>query len=156
VKVIFLDVDGVLNCTKTERGWGKMRFVDTRKMLRVREICDRTGAKVVISSSWREGAQDDALPVDKMQWQALIAEFDKHRIPVIGMTPIAHDRWRGDEISMWLKSQEEPVKDFVIVDDIICDLTRFLSVGRVVQTVDAWGLTKAKMEECIKILGEAK
>jgi hypothetical protein len=156
VKVIFLDVDGVLNCTKTERGWGKMRFVDTRKMLRVREICDRTGAKVVISSSWREGAQDDALPVDKMQWQALISEFDKHRIPVIGMTPIAHDRWRGDEISMWLKSQEEPVKDFVIVDDIICDLTRFLSVGRVVQTVDAWGLTKEKMEECIKILGEAK
>jgi hypothetical protein len=154
VKVIFLDVDGVLNCTKTERGWGKMRFVDTRKMLRVREICDRTGAKVVISSSWREGAQDDALPVDKMQWQALIAEFDKHRIPVIGMTPIAHDRWRGDEISMWLKSQEEPVKDFVIVDDIICDLTRFVSVGRVVQTVDAWGLTKAKMEECIRILGE--
>ena len=36
MKVIFLDVDGVLNCTKTERGWGKMRFVDTRKMLRVR------------------------------------------------------------------------------------------------------------------------
>jgi hypothetical protein len=148
--------DGVLNCTKTERGWGKMRFVDTRKMLRVREICDRTGAKVVISSSWREGAREDALAVDKMQWQSLIAEFDKHRIPVIGMTPFAPDRWRGDEISMWLKSQEEPVKDFVIVDDIICDLTRFLSVGRVVQTVDAWGLTKEKMEECIKILGETK
>jgi hypothetical protein len=154
MKVIFLDVDGVLNCTKTERGWGKMRFVDTRKMLRVREICDRTGAKVVISSSWREGAQDDALPVDKMQWQALIAEFDKHRIPVIGMTPIAPDRWRGDEIGMWLKSQEEPVKEFVIVDDIVCDLAGFALVGRVVQTVDAWGLTKAKMEECIKILGE--
>ena len=154
MKIIFLDVDGVLNCTKTIRGWGKMRFVDTRKMLRVREICDRTGAKVVISSSWREGAREDALAMDKMQWQSLIAEFDKHRIPVIGMTPFAPDRWRGDEISMWLKSQEEPVKDFVIVDDIICDLTRFLSVGRVVQTVDAWGLTKAKMEECIKILGE--
>jgi histidinol phosphatase-like enzyme len=156
MKVIFLDVDGVLNCTKTERGWGKMRFVDTRKMLRVREICDRTGAKVVISSSWREGAQDDALPVDKMQWQALLTEFDKHRIPVIGITPFAPDRWRGDEIGMWLKSQEEPVKEFVIVDDIVCDLAGFALVGRVVQTVDAWGLTKEKMEECIKILGEAK
>lgn len=156
MKVIFLDVDGVLNCTKTERGWGKMRFVDTRKMLRVKEICERTDARVVISSSWREGAREDALAVDKMQWQSLIAEFDKHRIPVIGMTPFAPDRWRGDEISMWLKSQEEPVQDFVIVDDIVCDLTRFVSVGRVVQTVDAWGLTKAKMEECIKILGEAK
>ena len=133
-----------------------MRFVDTRKMLRVREICDRTGAKVVISSSWREGAREDAHPMDKMQWQSLIAEFDKHRIPVIGMTPFAPDRWRGDEISMWLKSQEEPVKEFVVVDDIVCDLTMFVSVGRVVQTVDAWGLTKAKMEECIKILGEAK
>jgi hypothetical protein len=154
MKVIFLDVDGVLNCTKTERGWGKMRFVDTRKMLRVREICDRTGAKVVISSSWREGAREDALAVDKMQWQSLIAEFDKHRIPVIGMTPFAPDRWRGDEISMWLKTQEEPVQEFVVVDDIVCDLTRFVSVGRVVQTVDAWGLTKAKMEECIRILGE--
>ena len=131
-----------------------MRFVDTRKMLRVREICERTGAKVVISSSWREGAREDALAVDKMQWQSLIAEFDKHRIPVIGMTPFAPDRWRGDEISMWLKSQEEPVKEFVVVDDIVCDLTMFEAVGRVVQTVDAWGLTKAKMEECIRILGE--
>ena len=156
MKVIFLDVDGVLNCTKTIRGWDKMRFVDTRKMLRVREICERTGAKVVISSSWREGAREDALPVDKMQWRSLIAEFDKHRIPVIGMTPFAPDRWRGDEISMWLKLQEEPVKEFVIVDDIVCDLTRFVSVGRVVQTADAWGLTKEKMEECIKILGEAQ
>lgn len=131
-----------------------MRFVDTRKMLRVREICDRTGAKVVISSSWREGAVENASPWDRYMWQALIAEFDKHRIPVIGTTPIAHDRWRGDEISAWLKLQEEPVKEFVVVDDIVCDLTRFVSVGRVVQTVDAWGLTKEKMEECIKILGE--
>lgn len=156
MKVIFLDVDGVLNCTKTERQIHKMRFVDTRKMLRVREICERTGAKVVISSSWRDGALEDANPWDKHMWKALIDEFDRHRIPVIGMTPFAPDRWRGDEINMWLKLQEEPVKDFVIVDDIVCDLTRFVSVGRVVQTVDAWGLTKAKMEECIKILGETK
>jgi histidinol phosphatase-like enzyme len=156
MKVIFLDVDGVLNCTKTVRGWGKMRFIDTRKMLRVREICERTGAKVVISSSWRDGALEDANPWDKRMWQALLAEFDKHRIPVIGMTPLAPDRWRGDEINMWLKLQEEPVEDFVIVDDIVCDLTKFVSVGRVVQTVDEWGLTKEKMEECIKILGEAQ
>lgn len=133
-----------------------MRFVDTRKMLRVREICERTGAKVVISSSWREGARDDALAVDRIQWQALLAEFDKHRIPVIGMTPFAPDRWRGDEISAWFKMQEERIENFVIVDDIVCDLTMFVSVGRVVQTEDAWGLTKEKMEECIKILGEAK
>lgn len=156
MKIIFLDVDGVLNCSSTTRGWGKMRFVDTRKMYRVREICERTGAKVVISSSWRWGSCEDASPWDKVQWEALLHEFDKHRIPVIGHTPFSFDNNRGNEIRTWMKMQEERIEEFVVIDDIVCDLTRFVSVGRVVQTVDAWGLTKAKMEECIKILGEAQ
>ena len=156
MKIIFLDVDGVLNCSTTTRGWGKMRFVDTRKMYRVREICDRTGAKVVISSSWRWGAREDALPWDKVQWEALLHEFDKHRIPVIGHTPFAFDGDRGNEIRTWLKMQEEPVEQFVVIDDIIMDLAQFAADGRLVVTTDKDGLNKERMEKAISILGEDK
>ena len=156
MKIIFLDVDGVLNCSSTTRGWGKMRFVDTRKMYRVREICERTGAKVVITSSWRWGSCEDATPWDKVQWEALLHEFDKHRIPVIGHTPFSFDNNRGNEIRTWMKMQDERIEEFVVIDDIFIDLEWFASVGRLVLTDDKHGLNKEKMEKAIEILGEDK
>ena len=147
MKIIFLDVDGVLNCSSTTRKLHGMRFVDTRKMYRVREICERTGAKVVISSSWRWGTAPDAFVLDVEMWNALLQEFDKHRIPVIGHTPLSFDDNRGNEIRTWLKMQEEPVEQFVVIDDIIIDLAQFAADGRLVITTDKDGLTKERMEK---------
>ena len=45
MKVIFLDVDGVLNTSKTTRRLNccdEFTFVDTRKVLRLREIVERS------------------------------------------------------------------------------------------------------------------
>ena len=134
MKVIFLDIDGVLNHTKTVRGWGKMRFVDTRKMLRVKEICDRTGAKVVISSSWRWGTQEDALPEDKRQWLCFIEECDKHQ---------------GSEIMKWLMLHSS-VTDYVVIDDIPYDM--HMVKEHFVLTKDHIGLNNERKEKAIEIL----
>ena len=64
MKVIFLDIDGVLNTHESattlresfvERGADLMGFnrFDKNCVARVNRITDETGAKIVISSSWR-------------------------------------------------------------------------------------------------------
>ena len=47
MKIIFLDFDGVIT---TEASYSRL---DLEKMKLVKKICDETGAKIVISSSWR-------------------------------------------------------------------------------------------------------
>ena len=54
MKVIFLDIDGVLNCgTTTELTKTGDRFVENKFIERLKKIVDETGAKVVLSSDWR-------------------------------------------------------------------------------------------------------
>ena len=54
IKVIFLDVDGVLNSDRTVRKTqGGYTFVDNRQMKNLKHIINMTGAKVVLSSDWR-------------------------------------------------------------------------------------------------------
>jgi hypothetical protein len=53
MKVIFLDIDGVLNCDKTPNPRKFPYIVDKKLLVRLRKLLDRTGAKVVLSSTWR-------------------------------------------------------------------------------------------------------
>jgi HAD domain in Swiss Army Knife RNA repair proteins len=53
MKVIFLDIDGILNCPTTPNPRQFPYVVDKRLLLRLQKLLDRTGAKVVLSSSWR-------------------------------------------------------------------------------------------------------
>jgi hypothetical protein len=53
MKIIFLDIDGVLNCEKTPNSRKFPYVVDKKLLLRVNGLVERTRAKVVLSSSWR-------------------------------------------------------------------------------------------------------
>lgn len=112
MKVLFLDIDGVLNSIRTchaylgypsphptHRDWDK--FDDVAVHL-IRQLCERTECKIVLSSTWRlyKGWED-------------LGEFLK--LPIIGRTPDAITRRRGYEIDLWLK--ENQVEKYAIVDD---------------------------------------
>ena len=59
IKVIFLDVDGVLNSDRTaRRTQSGYTFVDNRQMKNLKHIINMTGAKVVLSSDWRYDRDD--------------------------------------------------------------------------------------------------
>jgi hypothetical protein len=51
MKVIFLDIDGVLNCWATTERWRGYIGIDPKLAQRFAELV--TGAKVVLSSTWR-------------------------------------------------------------------------------------------------------
>jgi hypothetical protein len=113
-KVLFLDIDGVLNSQRSciafggfphdVVGYERERFDEVALRL-IRGIVKQAGAKVVLSSSWR-----------------ITNAFDyigKHLdLPIIDATPVkwAPGQVRGHEIADWLKRHPE-VKQYVIVDD---------------------------------------
>jgi hypothetical protein len=53
VKVIFVDIDGVLNCEDTPNPRKFPYVVDKKLLTRFKRVLEHTGAKVVLSSSWR-------------------------------------------------------------------------------------------------------
>lgn len=58
LKLIFLDVDGVLNCHHTkDRAPSGVIGIDPQKVLLLRQIVQETHACIVLASSW-QGASD--------------------------------------------------------------------------------------------------
>ena len=101
IKVIFLDVDGVLNSDRTVRKTqGGYTFVDNRQMKNLKHIINMTGAKVVLSSDWRYDRDDPRYNGDYLE---LEAELLKYGIRLYGFTPELPSCHRGMEIDCWLK-----------------------------------------------------
>ena len=139
IKVIFLDVDGVLNSDRTVRKTqGGYTFVDNRQMKNLKHIINMTGAKVVLSSDWRYDRD----------YLELEAELLKYGIRLYGFTPELPSCHRGMEIDCWLKEHSE-VGDFVILDDR-ADIEP--NKDHWVQTVMRRGLGVEEAESAIHIL----
>lgn len=103
MKVIFLDIDGVLNCATTPNPRKLPYIVDPKLLRRFKRLLQRTGAKVVLSSTWR---YDPAGLFSAKHWG----------VPFIDVTPDMPHRPRRDEVIAWLKSHPK-VKRFVVIDD---------------------------------------
>lgn len=148
MKVIFLDIDGVLNTHFTTRHIWSFTFVDTRKVLRLRNIIERTGAQLVLSSTWRIADT----PMNKKCLYRLKEEFERVRCPVwVDTTPYFPGAKRQKEIYWWLVLHPE-VDNFVILDDRWQELTWYND--RLVTTDPFKGLNKERAELAIRMLGE--
>lgn len=157
IKIIFLDVDqrdGVLNTHKTDRRLAccqEIKFVDTRKVLRLRDIVERTGAKIVLSSTWRFGATPDAFYLEREALRELVAEFQRLRCPLwFDVTPFLPCAKRWQEINAWLICHD--IDDFIILDDVGEELKPF--AGKLVLTDPHEGLTKERAELAISLLNK--
>lgn len=123
MKLIFLDIDGVLNY----EGYGRLtrsgtRFVDPVLIKRLKKIIDRTGAKVVLSSTWRRGIYDmrEGLinTVDALDAEELLAELNRYGVEIFDMTPMCGFIPRAEEIKRYLDGWNgEAVEQFAILDD---------------------------------------
>lgn len=120
MKVIFLDVDGVLNneTLAAEIGWGG-HFEEyeeaTRDRIRwfqksvdnLRSIVEETDSQIVISSTWR-------VHFSVKKFKEMFAVYGWDNAPVIDRTPITR-KSRGIEINRWLVDHK--VEGYVIIDD---------------------------------------
>ena len=114
MKVIFLDVDGVLNTDNLLKEHGHT-YVCPDRVILLKQIVATTGAKIVLSSDWRRIPESRSLIRKALKLQDL--EF-------IDCTPIMTrklSQWveRHLEISTWIeKYAEGPIDKFAIVDDL--------------------------------------
>jgi len=107
MKVLFLDVDGVLNCmgckVKTPSGF---KFVETVFLERVKKIVDETGCVVVLSSTWRHGFYDLQRgienSVDARDYILLKDKLSDYGVEIYSHTPELREYHRGTEILEWL------------------------------------------------------
>lgn len=124
LKVIFLDVDGVLN-SELSREQERNHFdnwmeheVSEMHVNNLKKIVDATGAQIVLSSSWRfdhpkaTGRDFIADPLMKILDRKLKAVG----LDIIDVTPDLRGKIRGVEIQDWLDRHSE-VEKFVILDD---------------------------------------
>jgi hypothetical protein len=122
MRVLFLDVDGVLNSNRTVLTTGNCahphNYTERREMFDwtaiklLRGLCAAGNLKVVLSSSWRLGMDGE--------WLAKFGEF--LGLPIIDKTPTdwRPHQTRGHEIKAWLDNHVE-VTHYAIVDDD-CDM----------------------------------
>jgi hypothetical protein len=100
MKVLFLDVDGVLNSADTIRRYAM--GIDPLLALLVKRVIVTTGSEIVLSSSWRLIDRGREL-VDQQ-----VGKF-------VDVTPDLRGL-RGDEIKAWLTMHPE-VEKYAILDD---------------------------------------
>jgi hypothetical protein len=123
MKVIFLDIDGVLNYDKwyVSNEYQKLQWnedneldIDPACAERINKICEKTGAKVVISSDWRISWYGTQLRLER---GGINPEYILDKTPErIWINIPGFDHSRGAEINDWLEMHPECEK-YVIIDD---------------------------------------
>lgn len=157
MNIIFLDVDGVLNNADDSDYHvhnGGCYFYSPKCVSLLNQITDVTGAKIVVSSTWRLGKTVEQLQI-KFKEMGITGE-------VIDKTcQLNHlDGYRGNEIIKWVKDNEDltghfyyNLKSYVIIDD---DSDMLLwQKDNFVHTDGQKGLTQADAYDAINILNTA-
>lgn len=111
MKVIFLDIDGVMNGSESrpEHRRGLVSWLEPEPVALINRIVAATGAVVVVSSTWRL----------TVAWDDLRAAFREAgcTAEIVGATPDLDARDRQREVLAWLAAQATPPTRFVVIDD---------------------------------------
>jgi len=149
-KIIFLDIDGVLNdddTTTITRIDGSI-FVDEEKLLLLKQIVEATDAKIVLSSTWRYDREEPLFNGDFLELQEALQNIG---LSFYSFTPQGAPKNRGIEIKNWLSNHPE-VERFVILDDEWFDYWEEGLRPYMVKTYHREGLTKENAKQAIDIL----
>lgn len=154
-RVVFLDVDGVLNCRETKErvgGHGLSIGVEERKVEILASIVKRTGAIIVLTSSWKHGWEKDKTRQKNRYADYLDEELAKKGLTIEDKTaPDGSARGRG--IVEWMS--ERNIESFAILDDELFDYEEEGLLNRVVKTTfygSDGGLREDHEEKAVRLL----
>lgn len=139
MKVLFLDIDGVLNNRETFKTKSLYQALEPDLIQRINTVVSATKCHIVISSSWRIAHSLDDL-------KQLLTSSGLLDV-VIGVTPRLDKR--EQEICQWLLDNPE-VKQYAIVDDDVEDLQNVIDY--VVQTSIDTGILDQQVKQLINLL----
>lgn len=141
---LFLDIDGVLiNRNSLRKASGLKAKADADCVAMLNRITDATGARIVVSSTWRRGGKK--VITEKLRLWGVTGR-------VIGCTPILNSGDRGEEIQAYIDESARPIGSFIIIDD---DSDMLHLSGRLIQTKFESGLTMSDSEKAIAMLTDS-
>ena len=143
MKVIFLDIDGVLNGLEYQMSTTEEPpLIDASRLAIVKEIIDKSGAKVILSSSWKKAWVKN---------QGLDCVFQNAGIDIYDVTPTLGRK--NAEISAWLNAHAE-IESFVILDDADIGWGELLPNVIITNPIDENGLEEKHIPLALKMLSD--
>lgn len=157
MKILFLDIEGVLNSSSWYMRRRTLNFVprkivdqmiyeiDPEALARLRRIVEATGCELVISSTWRR--------IYKMvQFREAFNHFGWVQVPFADKTPVLQQGIRGDEVRAWLNTTGKimDVERYCCVDDN----SDFHPDNNLFQTSHDKGLTDEVADSIINFLNQ--
>jgi hypothetical protein len=167
ISVLFLDFDGVLNSHRFMLASGRpvapveivedegVLGLDAEAVARLNRIVERTGAEVVVTSTWRKSRSVPDLQrvLDAEGFQGKVRGKTPDCV-LVGLAVPKHGV-RGDEIQSWLSDAPRygiEVGSFVILDD---DADMSHLAHRLVKTTMARGLLDEHVDRVVEMFQSA-
>ena len=154
MKILFLDVDGVI--THQHYINKDLENIDKEKVELVAEIVKATGAKIVLTSSWKEGYNKQT---GEKKWyyrilEATLAEFG---LSIYDTTNYI----RFEDVGLWRRERpleiidwaiDKTIDNYVILDDDDWEYGRFNMGNHWVITSSEFGINSIDVRTAIEIL----
>ncbi|MCM1188688.1 MAG: HAD domain-containing protein [bacterium] len=162
IKVLFLDIDGVLN----SGCWNDSHpeeisdgtLIDEEKIRLLGSLVKKTGSKIILHSGWRTWFDPELKPL-RAESRKLLELLGREGLRIEGITPdLTTEKIRktkkfslvkADEILLWLKTHRD-VSAWVVLDDL--DLHNIQVAQHQVRPDPATGLTVEDTKKAEKIL----
>jgi hypothetical protein len=125
MKVLFLDIDGVLNSQEFLRN-NKSEPIDRKNVTVLKNVIDKTGAVIVMSSAWRLWFDENMMPIegDSQYLYDILSEFG---IRIFAKTPDfsteeirvkkTFSHVKAKEILAWL-NENYNIDKYAVIDDL--------------------------------------
>ncbi len=157
MKVIFLDIDGVLNTPSSESRCGEYIGIDDDKVKKLKKIVLRTKAVIVLISTWKKywRKEEKFKPL-----QDYFANYLDEKLAKCGLktTDKTKDKADGEYLSRGESILEyvyrNKVKNFVILDDLQYDYDSCGITDKLIKTNQCKGLTDNQVESACEIMKE--
>lgn len=164
LSIIFLDIDGVLNCQRgwehyigngppdtwdyskvPEYKWGGFNRIPfcPKAVNLLNELIRLTQAKIVVVSTWRHGNSIEEL--QNCLWERGVDGL------VVGKTLSSGRLKRGEEIELWIQEFGNPKKFVIIDDDFSYDIEEFFP-NNGVQPSEPEGFNEECFQRAVDIL----
>ena len=153
--IVFLDVDGVLNCKDTVDHCGPFKGIEDKKVALLKKIVESTNSRIVLVSSWKEWWYKEPELKNDQDFMAtyLDMKLAKQGLTIVDKTDDYDAFDRGGGILKYIENLKRGgicAINFIIIDDEMFDYEETNLVNNLVKT-DFYdgGLSEKHVKEAI-------
>lgn len=155
MKIIFLDIDGVLNTCEYDKV-AKSFKIHPDKIERLNSLLKETDSHIVLSSSWRYFVHNGSMNLHGLEWLFRTHGLEVGRLVDI-TPPDKEDETRGETITRWIKHHRSDkyihIESYCIIDDM--SINNFLEhEDRFIHSNPQTGLTDGNCNTAKYILSQ--